>query len=77
MGAPAAIGSTSFTDRPACRARNLEAQPADAVAPGAGFGSVVAAGDVTGDNIYDLLVGTAEQNAALSTADGPARYHRR
>jgi hypothetical protein len=44
--------------------RNLVSQPADAVAAGTGLGSVVAAGDVTGDTIYDLLVGAPAQNAA-------------
>ena len=44
--------------------RNLASQPADAVAAGAGYGSVVTAGDVTGDTIYDMLVGTTAQNAA-------------
>ena len=45
--------------------RNLETQPGDVIAPGAGLGSAVAAGDVTGDNIYDLVAGSAEQNAAF------------
>jgi hypothetical protein len=44
--------------------RNLASQPADAIAAGAGYGSVVTAGDVTGDTIYDMLVGTTAQNAA-------------
>jgi hypothetical protein len=40
--------------------RNLETQPADIAIGGAGFGSTLACGDVTGDGIPDLLVGAAD-----------------
>jgi len=45
--------------------RQLESQPADMTLSAAGFGASVASGDVTGDSIYDLIVGAPAQNAAF------------
>jgi hypothetical protein len=45
--------------------RQLETTPADLTLPAAGFGVTVASGDVTGDNIYDLIVGSQAQNAVF------------
>jgi len=45
--------------------RQLESQPADMTLTAAGFGASFASGDVTGEGIYDLIVGSPVQNAVF------------
>jgi hypothetical protein len=47
---------------------NLETTPAAQTLTAAGIGGVLSAGDITGDGIYDLLVGSATQNVVFAYA---------